>query len=315
MKPRIFIGSSFEGLYAAEYIKHYLSTDYDCVVWNDGVFKYNRSFLETLLNSASLFDFGFLIFTKDDLTLSRDEAFEQARDNVLFEYGLFLGRLGLDRAFVVAEKGVKIPSDFLGYTLTQMNTLKDVDGKNIVDDTKFSVELSKLKAQIDDFVRLGHLGLLPSTVIAISYFDNFVQLVSDWLNENMGAIPCGDKTFKSARLRIVIPSNFDADLKKRAAIYYRKLGLSETSFPSKGRNYPVHISEITEGDEVVIYDMPSILNGIDKAIDMYFRVGHIGKKEDQQLAEEHEMSNFENVLRLLISQDAFCKSCVEIIHE
>ncbi len=84
---------------------------------------------------------------------------------------------------------------------------------------------------------------------------------------------------------------------------------------SRGRNYPVHLSEIAEGDEVVIYDMPSILNGIDKAIDMYFRVGHIGKKEDQQLAEEHEMANFENVLRMLISQDAFCKSCVEIVHE
>lgn len=271
--------------------------------------------METLLNSASLFDFGFLIFTKDDLALSRDEAFEQARDNVLFEYGLFLGRLGLDRAFVVAERGVKIPSDFLGYTITQMDTLKDVDGKNIVDDAKFSIELSKLKAQIDDYVRLGHLGLLPSTVIAISYFENFVQLVSDWLNENMGSIPCGDKKYKSAKLRIVIPSDFDADLKKRATLYYRKLGLTETSFPSRGRNYPVHLSEIAEGDEVIIYDMPSILNGIDKAIDMYFRVGHIGKKEDQQLAEEHEMANFENVLRMLISQDAFCKSCVEIVHE
>ena len=315
MKPRIFIGSSSEGLYAAEYIKQHLSADYDCIVWNDGVFKYNRSFLETLLNSASLFDFGFLIFTKDDLALSRDEAFEQARDNVLFEYGLFLGRLGLDRAFVVAERGVKIPSDFLGYTITQMDTLKDVDGKNIVDDAKFSIELCKLKAQIDDYVRLGHLGLLPSTVIAISYFENFVQLVSDWLNENMGSIPCGDKKYKSAKLRIVIPSDFDADLKKRATLYYRKLGLTETSFPSRGRNYPVHLSEIAEGDEVIIYDMPSILNGIDKAIDMYFRVGHIGKKEDQQLAEEHEMANFENVLRMLISQDAFCKSCVEIVHE
>lgn len=192
-----------------------MSADYDCVIWNDGVFKYNRSFLENLLNSASLFDFGFLIFTKDDLTLSRDEAFEEARDNVLFEYGLFLGRLGLDRAFVVAERGVKIPSDFLGYTLTQMDTQKGADGRPIVDEAKFSNELNKLKAQIDNYVRLGHLGLLPSTVIAISYFENFVQLVSDWLNENMGSIPCGDKTYKSAKLKIVIPSDFDADFSRR----------------------------------------------------------------------------------------------------
>ena len=315
MKPRIFIGSSTEGLYAANYIKQYFSASYECIIWNEDVFKYNKSFLETLLNSASLFDFGFLIFTKDDLSLVRDAAFETARDNVLFEYGLFLGRLGLDRAFVIAEKGVKIPSDFLGYTLTQMESEKSAVGKDIVKEAQFVPQLEKLKRQIDDYVRLGHLGLLPSTVIAISYFENFVKLVADWLNENAGAIPCGEKTYKTAKLRIVIPSNFDADLKKRATIYYRKLGLAETSFPSRGRNYPVHLAEMANGDEVIIYDMPSILNGIDKAIDMYFRVGHIGKTEDHQLAEDREMGNFVRVLTLLIQEDAFCRDCVEIIYE
>lgn len=315
MKPRIFIGSSTEGLYAAEYIKQFFSPDYDCVIWNEDVFKFNKSFLETLLNSASLFDFGFLIFTKDDLSLVRDKAFETARDNVLFEYGLFLGRLGLDRAFVIAEKGVKIPSDILGYTLTTMETEKDAAGKDIVKEPQFVPELEKLKRQIGDYVRLGHLGLLPSTVIAISYFENFVKLVADWLNENNGSIPRGDKTYKTAKLRIVIPSNFDADLKKRAALYYRNLGLAETSFPSRGRSYPVHLAEMASGDEVIIYDMPSILNGIDKAIDMYFRVGHIGKTEDQKLAEDREMSNFVRVLTLLIQEDAFCRDCVEIVDE
>jgi len=315
MKPRIFIGSSTEGLYAAEYIKRFFSADYDCVIWNEDVFKFNKSFLETLLNSASLFDFGFLVFTKDDVAISRESVFETARDNVIFEYGLFLGRLGIDRAFVVVEEGAKIPSDFLGYTLTQMKTEKTGDGKVKIDVVQFASELEKLKLQIDDHVRLGHLGLLPSTVIAISYFENFVKLVADWLGENVGAIPCGNKTYQSAKLKIVIPSNLDADLKKRAAIYYRRLGLSESSFTSRGRSYPIHMAEIVEGEQVAIYDMPSILNGIDKAIDMYFRVGHIGKTDDQQLAEDREMGNFVRVLRLLIQEDAFCRDCVEIVEE
>ena len=279
MKPRVFIGSSTEGLYAAEYIKLFFNADYDCVIWNEDVFKFNKSFLETLLNSASLFDFGFLIFTKDDVALSRDKVFETARDNVIFEYGLFLGRLGVDRAFVVVEEGTKIPSDFLGYSLTQMKTDRGPDGKVKVVDAQFAHELDNLKHQIDDYVRLGHLGLLPSSVIAISYFENFVKLVADWLSENVGAIPCGDKTYK------------------------------------RGRSYPVHMAEIVEGEQVVIYDMPSILNGIDKAIDMYFRVGHIGKTDDQQFAEDREMSNFVRVLKLLIQEDAFCRDCVEIIDE
>ena len=315
MKPRIFIGSSTEGLYAAEFVKQFFKADYECIVWNDKVFKFNRSFLETLLNSASLFDFGFLIFTKDDLQLVRDSAFETARDNVLFEYGLFLGRLGLDRAFVIAEKEVKIPSDFMGYTLTEMETEKDKDGKPRVKEAQFIPELENLKRQIDDYIRLGHLGLLPSTVIAISYFENFVKLVADWMNENAGAIPYGDKAYKSAKLKIVIPANLDADLKKRADLFYRKLGLSESSFPSRGRSYPVHLAEMAAGEDVIIYDMPAILNGIDRAIDMFFRVGHIGKTADQQLAEDREMGNFVRVLRLLIQEDAFCRDCVEIVDE
>jgi hypothetical protein len=36
MKPRIFIGSSSEGLPTAKYVKNALEPDFDCVVWNDG---------------------------------------------------------------------------------------------------------------------------------------------------------------------------------------------------------------------------------------------------------------------------------------
>ena len=61
--------------------------------------------------------------------------------------------------------------------------------------------------------------------------------------------------------------------------------------------------------------MPTILSGIDKAIDMYFRVGHIGKTQEQQLTEERELNNFTCVLSLLISQEAFCREIVEIVDD
>ena len=41
------------------------------------------------------------------------------------------------------------------------------------------MQLSNLKKKIDEKVALGHLGLLPSTVIAISYFENFIKLLAD----------------------------------------------------------------------------------------------------------------------------------------
>ena len=119
MKPRIFIGSSSEALDVAERIKDFFSPDYECFLWTDDVFKNNESFLETLVKSASLFDFGFMVFSADDKGTIRNEHFETPRDNILFEYGLFLGRVGLDRAYIIAEETVRIPTDMLGITHTR----------------------------------------------------------------------------------------------------------------------------------------------------------------------------------------------------
>lgn len=315
MKPRIFIGSSKEGLNVAQYIKDFFSGDYDCIIWNEDVFKENESFLETLTKSASLFDFGFMVFAADDITTVRHKKFQSPRDNVLFEYGLFLGRLGTDRAYIIQDENAKLPSDLLGITISNYSTIENSKGEKEPEWDRLKEALSKLKKNIDDKVRLGHLGMLPSTVVAISYFDNFVKLVSEWINTNEPKIEVNGVVYKTAKLKIIIPADLDADLKKRATIFYKKKGLEDSSMNTVHRSFPIHVSAKGDGDTLEIYDMPTILNGIDKAIEMYFRVGHIGKTSDQQLAEDHELNNFERVLRLLIEQDAFCKNCIEIENE
>lgn len=311
MKPRIFIGSSTEGLPVANRIKDYFESDYECKIWNDGIFQYNDNFLDTLMKSASLFDFAFMVFSADDLSKVRDSFFETPRDNVMFEYGLFLGRVGNQRAFVIKDKKVKILSDLLGITLADYET----------DDTglathSLEVTLEQLKKKIDDNVRLGRLGLLPSTVIAISYFENFIKLVANQIYPFPRDGVMDGKKYESAKLRIVIPKDLDADMKRRATVYYVKNGLSEKVINTSHRSYPIHVQANNENeDALVIADMPTILNGIDKAIDMYFRVGHIGKSTEQELTEHREMSNFVHVLKLLVEGDAFCKECVEIVNE
>ena len=114
-------------------------------------------------------------------------------------------------------------------------------------------------------------------------------------------------------LKIVMPDSLDTDIKKSAMLYYKKLGLKETKIDTKQRSYPIHFATKDGDDSLEIYDIPTILTGIDKAIDMYFRVGHIGKKIEQKLAEENEMNNFQRVLQLLINEDPFCRECVKII--
>jgi hypothetical protein len=64
-------------------------------------------------------DFGVFIFSPDDVTRIREETWATVRDNVLFELGLFIGRLGADRSFFVVPQDVSdlhLPGDLKGIT-------------------------------------------------------------------------------------------------------------------------------------------------------------------------------------------------------
>lgn len=56
------------------------------------------------------------LFTKDDNATSDSdaEAKPRARQNVVFEAGYFIGKLGRERVSVIAEAGVEMPSDLNG---------------------------------------------------------------------------------------------------------------------------------------------------------------------------------------------------------
>lgn len=63
-------------------------------------------------------DSAIAIAEPDDVTSSRGSSAPTARDNVIFELGLFIGRLGRKRSFLLEPRGdeVKLPSDLTGIT-------------------------------------------------------------------------------------------------------------------------------------------------------------------------------------------------------
>ncbi len=312
MKPRIFIGSSGEGLKVAQYIKHKLQkAEFEVFLWTDDIFKANSSVLETLLKEASLFDFGIMVATKDDFTIKRDKEFTTARDNVVFEFGLFLGRLGTNRAFVIQEKGTELPSDLYGITVPRFEMSDNLDSNY-----ELNIEIDKIIKTINEKIQLGELGLLPSTVLAIGYFENFVSLICESLNMS-NELEVKGKKYKKFQFNIVIPKDLDADIKKRAKIYFKNKSLEEIEIPASSRSYPIHIQFDEDScDEILqLYDMPTTIGGIDKAIEMFMRKGHIGKTEQQKLLEERELRNFQTTLENLIANDAFTKEMVKVIKE
>src|SRR5829696_6294715 len=115
-KPSLFIGSSSEGLAFAQAVRAGLEVDAEITLWNEGVFPLGQTFIEALFNALPRFDFAVLVLTADDLVFSRRAEALGPRDNVLFELGLFMGRLGRSRTFVLhqATTELKIPSDLSG---------------------------------------------------------------------------------------------------------------------------------------------------------------------------------------------------------
>jgi hypothetical protein len=126
-KPSAFIGSSSEGLELARACRDLLDTDAEITLWNEGFFELGHTFIETLVNSLPRFDFAVLILSSDDLVTSRDIKTFGPRDNVIFELGLFMGRLGRSRTFIVCQRdaAIKIPTDLSGVTTATYEPRED----------------------------------------------------------------------------------------------------------------------------------------------------------------------------------------------
>ncbi len=117
-KPRLFIGSSAEGLDPAEELQVNLEYEAEVTLWTQGIFGLTHGTLDSLAKTLESHDFAALVLTPDDLLTKRDEEKKAPRDNVLFELGLFIGKIGPSRTFIVHPRDAEmhLPSDLVGVT-------------------------------------------------------------------------------------------------------------------------------------------------------------------------------------------------------
>ena len=118
VRPRVFIGSSSEGLEIAEAIQLGLDAVAECTIWNQSAFQQSITNIENLVDIGRTFDAAVLVLTPDDLLSKRGVSGPAPRDNIIFEAGLFTGMLGRARTFLVhaREPAMTLPSDLAGVT-------------------------------------------------------------------------------------------------------------------------------------------------------------------------------------------------------
>ncbi len=129
LKPTVFIASSVESLPVASALQENLDFDSEPTVWTQDIFTPSESVLSSLMRTVGKHRYGVFVLTPDDVEMIRDARVPKARDNVIFELGVFVGRLGMRNCFLVVprECGLKLPSDLSGIVTVDYNPNRSDD--------------------------------------------------------------------------------------------------------------------------------------------------------------------------------------------
>jgi len=118
-KAKIFIASSYRVRNLAQKLKFTLSTDFaDPVVWIEESEQIGgaQTIIEMLEKAGKTYDFAVIVLTRDDKIFTElDKEQIKARDNCIFEAGLFFGRKGRDKCYLLSSiPDGDLPADLRG---------------------------------------------------------------------------------------------------------------------------------------------------------------------------------------------------------
>lgn len=185
-----FVGSSNEGLaYTKALAEHLEAREIASVPWTNA-FDLGKTTVEALDDALNRDSFAVLIATADDLTRSRGKAASSPRDNVILEYGLFAGRFGRDRTFLLVEetgKALKLPSDLLGVTLAPFPSRKTKKAKR----KSMAEPAAKVAAQIE---KLGPLETPSDPTVTNAIMDSASRLIDELRSMRRGTMSAVQQT-------------------------------------------------------------------------------------------------------------------------
>lgn len=90
----------------------------EAVPWT-AIFEPSDYTLESIESRIAGFDFGCVVLTPNDVTVSRGKRQQSPRDTLLLELGMIIGAHGRKRSFAICtrDQKTKLPTDLAGFNL------------------------------------------------------------------------------------------------------------------------------------------------------------------------------------------------------
>lgn len=235
-RPTIFVGSSMESKVIAEKIKScFPKEEFELDIWYDGVFGKTKSTggelsnMEWLKNFTDIYDYAIFIFVPDDeiVSLSR---FDQennnarkanaARHNVVFEFGMFMGRIGAKKTYILYDNDTDA---FVKLFFTDL--IENLNDTKMEINDQFRIELFNYKGHYRNYINskfkelpydndsieqaIGgiknqiiknfndvEINFLPATSLAFGYFNNLVGIFAESMYCMKNGLPLPDAWVK-----------------------------------------------------------------------------------------------------------------------
>lgn len=309
-KKRIFVGSSTEELELAKTAKAILENEkdfevtiWDEDVWENAVFRLNNNYLNDLIKATLKFDFGILIGTKDDKVVVREKEALQPRDNILFELGLFIGRLGLNNCAFLVDKEIKLLSDIKGISLARF------ERDNM---ETFTKAVSQIKSAFKNQIDYG-INFFPSSTLAAVYYENLIKPTCLYIIQNDGILDQNEK-YNDCKIKVIIPERLTLDVNSQFEGIKKKIQTRHLTFEYLGRPRNISVETVINNGKLIIVDFPTALSGINYAISNLLPHDFNAMSDDYDLILNREFDRFVYTLNKLALRDGY-NNLVEVVYE
>lgn len=273
----------------------------------------------------------------DTVKLRGNEEQSAIRDNVIFELGLCVMALGIDRVILLAEESVRIPEDLVGVgkigvgyvTFRSLQSDASLNKVSEIIEKKGNVFSKRFTTQLDEIIE--HINVNSELISPVfvgaavssaeAYFINFIVRLLENIDKGFSYKKDPGKVYAfpdGFKISILIPTSVDSLTRSVISGFYSKHGYEEFVIQEAGiRGLLFYGRFDNDNNSLQVVDIPTSITASYAVVNSVLNID--SDDEYDNLAEERfvtkEMDIYAFALNKLLSRDIASKRLVFIRDE